>query len=395
MTRAAWALLLGVVVLAAWWWLPVAAPAPQPQPEVQAPRFEAPVARREALGTLPVDVPTLATQVVEQGVAPEVAAKNRTALTALDAQRYDEAVQLLEECLVAAPAQAVLRHNLAEALWRRAHARDLGVVAQLELSIADLTRAIELAPERSEIPPRRDEWRRRLDAQRDMWTDHSAHFALSYDGSRNDLLASYSSLLALLEDAYAEYVVLFGIAPVETEGRPISVVLYRKQDFRAATGIGHWAGGLYDGVVRVPVEDLSKERQALRRVLRHELAHAFVARAAANRAPGWLNEGLAMHLEDDDAAWRARVKDAGQRLASLPRISAAELGGSLAAIAGEDRVRAAYAVALLLLDEVLRTAGERAPYELLEAAAADALPAKLQRLTGLELEALLERVQTR
>jgi hypothetical protein len=102
-----------------------------------------------------------------------------------------------------------------------------------------------------------------------------------------------------------------------------------------------------------------------------------------------------MRLEDDDAAWRARVKDSGQRLRSLPRITAAELGGSLAAIVGEDRVRAAYAVALVLLDEVVRAAGERAPYELLEAAAAGELPAKLQRLTGVELEVLLERVQTR
>jgi len=49
----------------------------------------------------------------------------------------------------------------------------------------------------------------------------------------------------------------------------------------------------------------------------------------------------------------------------------------------------------VLLDEVLRAAGERAPYELLEAAAAGELPAKLQRLTGVELEVLLERVQTR
>jgi hypothetical protein len=338
MKHTVWLLLVALVVLAAWWWLPAAAPAPQPQPEVQAPRFEAPLARREAIGALPVDVPTLAPQALSKGVAPEVAAKNRAALTALEAQQYDEAVQLLDECLAAAPGQPVLRY---------------------------------------------------------MWTDHSAHFALSYDGSRSDLLASYSSLLALLEDAYGEYVTLFGIAPVESEGRPISVVLYRKQDFRDATGIGHWAGGLYDGVVRVPVEDLSKERQALRRVLRHELAHAFVARVAANRAPGWLNEGLAMRLEDDDAAWRARVKDSGQRLRSLPRITAAELGGSLAAIVGEDRVRAAYAVALVLLDEVLRAAGERAPYELLEAAAAGELPAKLQRLTGVELEVLLERVQTR
>ena len=66
MKHTVWLLLVALVALAAWWWLPSAAPAPQPQPEVQAPRFEAPLARREAIGTLPVDVPTLAPQALSK-----------------------------------------------------------------------------------------------------------------------------------------------------------------------------------------------------------------------------------------------------------------------------------------------------------------------------------------
>lgn len=395
MTRV-FAVVVVLLVAAAAWWASRAPGAPPPR-EDAAPRqaqlvFEP--SRREALAVEPAAQAEVR-EMPKDGVAPETAEKNRLALRALDEARHEDALVLLEECLAASPAQPVLRHNLAEALWRRAHARDLGAVAQLELSIADLSRAIELAPERAEIPPRRAEWQKRLEAQRGMWTDQSAHFVLSYDGERGDLLASYSQILALLEDAYGEYVLLFGIAPVEAEGRPVSVVLYRRQAFRDATSIGHWAGGLYDGVVRVPVEDLSKERASLSRVLRHELAHAFVARAGGGKAPGWLNEGLAMKLEDDAAAWRGRVKDAGQRLRAMPAVSAEELGGTLASIAGEDKIRAAYVLAVLLVDELVRVAGERAPYELLEAAAQGGFEARFERLAGASLADELVRLRGR
>lgn len=396
MTRA-FAIVVALLVLLAAGWLALRS-APPEAARVDAPRaaqlvFEP--SRREALAVDVAPRPAAVQELRADLVQPATAEKNRLALRALDESRHDDAVALLEECLLDAPAQPVLRHNLAEALWRRAHARDLGVVAQLEAAIADLARAIELAPERAEIPPRRAEWLKRLEAQRGMWTDQSAHFVLSYDGERGDLLNSYAQILALLEDAYGEFVLLFGVTPVETEGRPVSVVLYRRQQFRDATSIGHWAGGLYDGVVRVPVEDLSKERASLRRVLRHELAHAFVARAGAGRAPGWLNEGLAMKLEDDDAAWRGRVKDAGQRLRASPAVSAEELGGTLASIAGEEKIRAAYSLAVLLLDELVRASGERAPYELLEASAQGGYDARFERLFGTGLAEQIERLRQR
>jgi hypothetical protein len=293
------------------------------------------------------------------------------------------------------PAHVVLCSNLAEALWRRAHARDLGRVEGLELGVADLERAESLAPARSEIPARRAEWEKRLAAQRGMWTDMSVHFALSYDGERSDLLASYSDILAVLEDAYGEYSLSFAISPVEEEDRRISVVLYRKDQFRAATGIGHWAGGLYDGVVRVPVEDLSRERAQLSRVLRHELAHAFVARRAKGRAPGWLNEGLSMRLEADDAAWRARVEDALRSARGSPRLAAADLDGSLASLADEARVRAAYATAVLCCDAIEREGGVYALFDLVAAAGEGRLSERVERIAGGDFAGLLARVHER
>lgn len=363
------------------------APGPQvpptfvPRVPVFAPAVEAPA---------PVEV-----AVVRDGVAPAVAARNQRALELLESGAHDEAVALLEECLQAAPGHPTLSANLAEALWRRAYARDLGLVEGLELGVADLARAAPLAPSRLEIPARKAEWEKRLAAQRGMWTDMSVHFVLSYDGERGDLLASYSDILAVLEDAYGEYSLSFAISPVEEEDRRISVVLYRKDQFRAATGIGHWAGGLYDGVVRVPVEDLSRERAQLARVLRHELAHAFVARRAKGRAPGWLNEGLAMRLEADDAAWRARVADSTRTARGLPRLAPADLEGSLAALSDEARVRAAYATAVLCCDALEADGGMFALFDLVAAAGEGRLAARVERIAGVDFAGVLARVHAR
>ena len=49
-----------------------------------------------------------------------------------------------------------------------------------------------------------------------------------------------------------------------------------REEFSKLTGLGHWAGGAYDGRIRVPVTDLAKEERPLVRVLRHELVHAVV-----------------------------------------------------------------------------------------------------------------------
>jgi hypothetical protein len=373
----------------------------EPAPTVEEPAAPVAEAPPPSAPRVPVFAPaaeapgSVAVAVVKDGVAPEVAARNQRALELLESGAHDEAVALLEQCLLAAPGHPVLSSNLAEALWRRAHARDLGQVEGLELGVADLARAMPLAPARSEIPARKSEWEKRLAAQRGMWTDMSVHFALSYDGERGDLLASYSDILAVLEDAYGEYSLSFAISPVEEEDRRVSVVLYRKDQFRAATGIGHWAGGLYDGVVRVPVEDLSRERAQLARVLRHELAHAFVARRSKGRAPGWLNEGLAMRLEADDAAWRARVADSTRVARGLPRLAAADLEGSLASLSDESRVRAAYATAVLCCDALEQDGGMFALFDLVAASGEGRLAARVERVAGVDFAGVLARVHER
>jgi hypothetical protein len=165
---------------------------------------------------------------------------------------------------------------------------------------------------------------------------------------------------------------LLGHDPVRSSGERIRVVLYEREQFHAATGLGHWAGGAFDGTLRLPVDDLGAEVHAWTRTLRHELAHAFLASQGGRAVPGWLNEGLAQWLEGDREVQLqgARAQVRGGTLFDLD-----ELGGSLSALGDAAAIRRAYSQSLLLVDHLQRQYGERLVGELIDACATGSTPA--------------------
>lgn len=169
----------------------------------------------------------------------------------------------------------------------------------------------------------------------------------------------------MLEGSYQEFGELFGRWPVES-GRPkIRVVLYRRAGFHEATGIGHWAVGLYDGTIRVPVENLGREKDELARVLRHEIVHAFVAESGGSNVPGWLNEGLAQWLESGSLQRQsAAVRSARKKLAQREILPLAKLQKSLGDQKDADAIAIAYAQGLAFTAYIESTYGERVLFEM-------------------------------
>ncbi|MBI4398363.1 MAG: hypothetical protein HY586_04495 [Candidatus Omnitrophica bacterium] len=121
------------------------------------------------------------------------------------------------------------------------------------------------------------------------------HFLIRYDQS----LKEYSTydIKTLLRGAYRAVYRDLGI-PLAGK---TTVILYDEQAFNQAIKPNHWSGALFDGKIRIPVEegierDPAKARR-LERLLRHELAHVFVHEIGGVATPLWLHEGVAQYEE--------------------------------------------------------------------------------------------------
>jgi tetratricopeptide (TPR) repeat protein len=124
-------------------------------------------------------------------------------------------------------------------------------------------------------------------------TATSEHITLTYRAGEHEHLVNF--VLQTFEEAILEYADIGFRIPE----RSIEVVLYPDDKFQdLVTYSPKWAGGLFDGRIRIPVGSPSSNGQ-LSKVIRHELTHALLHQMAGNTGllPAWFNEGLAQYLE--------------------------------------------------------------------------------------------------
>ena len=97
----------------------------------------------------------------------------------------------------------------------------------------------------------------------------------------------------------------------------VVVLLYDDQEFRQLSEAPHWSSGLYDGKIRLPAYQKGFTEKELRKIIRHELTHAFVAEISKARCPAWLSEGLAVFEEAKVEPPDPRVIQAAVRTQTL------------------------------------------------------------------------------
>ena len=233
--------------------------------------------------------------------------RNNRAVELLEGGELDEAIELFEQVVSEAPENETYRANLRNALLRRANEL---TGSDPDAAAADYERALELAADdatRERIAGLRDRARAIASEEKDFVVESTLHFTFRFDGAREEIIGGVDELKVILEAAYQEYGEIFRRRPVE-EGEPrIEVVLYRSEGFNAVTGLGDWAGGVFDGTIRVPADDLRDRGRVarLRSVLRHEVAHAFTASIGAEAA----SKAKASHILMKDEAALNTVKD--------------------------------------------------------------------------------------
>lgn len=142
---------------------------------------------------------------------------------------------------------------------------------------------------------------RELQAERGFDRLYSSHFVVKFEGSTDR--RRVHEVANRLEIVYKKVGRTFSYFPVE----PFTVILYPDRQFQDATLSPGWAGGLFDGKIHLPMQRITKDQQAGRRILSHEYTHAIVDRISSGHAPAWLSEGLALHVEGVSHTWGREV----------------------------------------------------------------------------------------
>jgi tetratricopeptide (TPR) repeat protein len=168
----------------------------------------------------------------------------------------------------------------------------------LDLAVRSYEAALKLAPGSRELASQLERWRRESGVHHEMTDRVGVRFRVLFDGARQQALGD--RVERVLESAYWRVGKLLDSYPADT----VTVVLYTNRQFTDITRAPAWAGGSYDGRIRLPVGGALRTPTELDRVVTHELVHAIVASAArGGRVPAWINEGLASHLESSNHAW--------------------------------------------------------------------------------------------
>ena len=204
-------------------------------------------------------------------------------------------------------------------------------------------------------------------AQRDKSEEESyregetAHFDLKYSGAATPELAA--DILGALEDDFNDIASQLDYTPPEQ----IGVILYTNQAFEDITQAPGWVGALNDGRLRIPVQGLTSVTPDLAHVLKHELTHSFVGQKTHQRAPTWLQEGIAQYMEGKRSGPSAAALLQAANQGVTPQFAAME--GSWMNLSGNSAAFA-YAWSLAAVESIVNSGGMSDISRLLDAVAA-------------------------
>jgi tetratricopeptide (TPR) repeat protein len=220
---------------------------------------------------------------------------------------------------------------------------------RLNLASGEWQAAAQAAPSPG-LAAKLDRARLEMGAEESFGRESTRHFAIRYDGPIPRPVIE--GIGAALDEAFETLHDRLGESPRDD----IQVILYSRVAFGDISQAPNWAGGSYDGKIRIPVGGLTNphEAAALLPILKHELTHAFLHRFAPEGIPLWFNEGLATVFQG------ATAELARERLAGRPAPRPATLAEVERGLHGGGDVTAAYLAAALAVLEVIDARGFRA-----------------------------------
>lgn len=260
--------------------------------------------------------------------------------------REDEARRLLVDALKIQPAMTEASLVLGAVLY---------AAGDIDGAIDAYQQALAHAPDHPRLVQQLEAWRKESKLHSGFGRKLAVHFTVLFEGPAEARLADRA--VAVLEAAYLRIGTALYTYPTDV----ITVVLYTREQFHDITQSPEWAGGAYDGRIRVPVQGALDDPAEFQRVLTHEFTHALVHSIAGSGVPFWLDEGLAVRFEGSDPERRRGLVRAAETLLPLPRLER-----SFASLSGKE-AGLAYAQSAVAVQEMFEQAGAPAVVSLLEA----------------------------
>ncbi len=216
------------------------------------------------------------------------------------------AISTLQEAADRVPNNSKIHSMLGRLFYRS------GELAESEFH---LLRSAEINPGDPETGRFLDKLHREAAVEREMQAFSSIHFNLSCPASYPEDWAQ--DLLEQLEEACSEVGERLNFYPSQRS----QVLIMPSDDFRRVHDLPDWAGGLYDGKIRLPVPGSNIRPSALKGAVLHEYTHHVVFLMSSGNCPIWLNEGLAQLFETggEEVALLSE-QTAGVNIASLASI---------------------------------------------------------------------------
>lgn len=250
--------------------------------------------------------------------------------------RTDEARRFLVDALTREPSLTSASVLLGEILYR---------ATDLEGAIFVYEQALAHAPGDGRLQAKLEAWRKEAALHDRFGKRYGNHFTVLFEGPAEADLADRA--VGILEAAYVRIGTSLFTYPADV----ITVVLYTREQFRDVTQSPEWAGGAFDGRIRVPVRGALQNLTEFERVLSHEFTHALVRSVAPRGVPFWFNEGLAVNYEGSDLT---RETEQVRKAAALLPLSRLERS-----FAGLDakQARLAYAQSAVAVRSLIDRAG--------------------------------------
>ncbi|MGQ0761110.1 MAG: SpoIID/LytB domain-containing protein [Acidobacteriota bacterium] len=182
-------------------------------------------------------------------------------------------------------------------------------------------------------------------------TISSEHFRVTYpaDNDRRDA----DRVLTILENARADYLRRANNASISISGLPFLDIRVNDSTgtFTGRTGQPPWAAAATKGN-RIETQPLAilKRRGVLHTTLKHELAHVIINVISRERAPRWLEEGLAIYLAGEGEMF--------SRYLRRGMLTTEELEKRLQRPSTQSDMRSLYAEAYLKVSAMARNDGE-------------------------------------